>query len=243
MAMPGAAPLDEPVIRFLNQFAQLDPAFDRLVVDIADSALLKGGVFMTYFWWLWFKNDARSPARRIEIVVALAGALLAVAISRILQRLLPYHERLLHAAGADFVVPVGVDPNTLSTWSSFPSDHAALFFALATAIWYQSRAFGYLAAAWTALVICLPRIYLGYHYPSDIYAGAALGILIMMGTLRWGNSARWPARIVDWSRGHQTAFYALAFLGTYEITVLFYDLRALGEDSFHILRSIMVASV
>jgi hypothetical protein len=41
---------------------------------------------------------------------------------------------------------------------------------------------------------------------------------------------------------HRTAFYALAFLSTYEITVLFYDLHALAEDSFHALRSVMVAA-
>lgn len=243
MTIPGAAPLDEPMIRFLNQFAQVDPAFDRLIVDIADSALLKGGVFMTYFWWLWFKNDADTPTRRKDIILSLTGALVAVIISRVLQRLLPYHERLLHAAGGGFVVPSGVDPNTLSNWSSFPSDHAALFFALSTAIWYQSRSLGYLAAAWTTIVIGLPRIYLGYHYPSDVFVGAALGVVVMVTWLWWGHSNRWPARILEWSRLHQTEFYALAFLGTYEITVLFYDLRALAEDSIHVLRSILVASI
>jgi len=243
LTIPGAAPLDEPIIRFLNQFAQLDPAFDRLVVDIADSALLKGGVFMTYFWWLWFKNDQDARTRQKDIIVALGGALIAVAFSRVLQRVLPYHERLLHEAGAGFVVPAGVDPNTLATWSSFPSDHAALFFALSTAIWFQSRRLGCLAVAWTTVVICLPRVYLGYHYPSDIFAGAALGVVVMLGVRVWGRSAHWPAQLITWSRAHQTAFYALAFVGTYEITVLFYDLRALADDSFHVLRSILVASI
>ena len=240
--MAGAAPFDEPIIRFLNQFAQVNPDFDRLVVDIADSALLKGGVFMAYFWWLWFEHDERAGSRRAEILVSFAGALAAVAMSRILQRLLPYHERLLHAAGSGFVIPAGVDPNTLSTWSSFPSDHAALFFALSTAIWYQHRRFGYLAALWTLLVICLPRVYLGYHYPGDIFAGTALGIVIMVAVHGWGRAARWPHRVVTWASAHQTSFYTLAFLSTYELTVLFYDLRALAEDGAHVLRSVMLAS-
>lgn len=242
MTLPGAAPLDEPIIRFLNQFAQVDPAFDRLIVDIADSALLKGGVFMAYFWWLWFENDERTGSRRAEIIVSFAGAIVAVAISRVLQHVLPYHERLLHEVGANFVLPAGVDPNTLSTWSSFPSDHAALFFALTTAIWYQHRRLGYAAAVWTLLVICLPRVYLGFHYPSDIFAGAALGIAIMVVTHKWGAFVRWPRSVVTWSSAHQTAFYTLAFLTTYELTVLFYDLRALAQDSAQVLRSMMMAS-
>lgn len=240
--MFSVALLDGPIVRFLNQFSQVNPAFDRLVVDIADSALLKGGFFMAYFWWLWFKSGKDAVARQNTIVVSFAGALLAVAISRIFQRLLPFHDRLVHAAGTGFVLPAGVDPKSLSDWSSFPSDHAALFFALSTAIWLQSRRLGLLASLWTSFVICLPRIYLGYHYPSDVLAGAALGVAIMAGTHLWADSARWPTRIVDWSRAHQTAFYALAFLATYEITVLFYDLRALAEDSYHVLRFVMVAS-
>jgi undecaprenyl-diphosphatase len=197
---------------------------------------------MAYFWWLWFKDGKDAASRQNMIVVSFAGALSAVAISRILQRLLPFHDRLVHAAGTGFVLPTGVDPKSLSDWSSLPSDHAALFFALSTAIWFQSRRLGFLAGLWTTFVICVPRIYLGFHYPSDVLAGAVLGVAIMVGTYFWAGSARWPARIVDWSRAHQTAFYALAFLATYEITVLFYDLRALAEDGFHILRSVTVAS-
>jgi undecaprenyl-diphosphatase len=233
---------DGLIIGFLSQFAQRDPAFDRLVVDIADSALLKGGLFMGYFWWLWFKTDNDTLARRQAILTSIAGAVAAVAISRILQRLLPYHDRPLHAAGLGFVLPAGVNPDTLNDWNSFPSDHAALFFALSTAIWYQSRPLGYVAGLWTLFVICLPRIYLGYHYPSDILGGAVLGVGVMVAAVIWGRVAPWPGRVVRWSVAHQTAFYCIAFLATYEITVLFYDLRALAQDSLGILKSVMVAA-
>lgn len=230
--------LDGLIIRFLSQFARVDPAFDRLVFDIADSALLKGGLFMAYFWWLWFRSDKDMIARRQSVLLSIAGALVAVVISRVLQRLLPYHDRPLHAAGLGFVLPIGVNPDSLSTWSSFPSDHAALFFALSTAIWYQYRLLGCLAALWSLVVICLPRIYLGYHYPSDVLGGALLGIVVMMGIALWGREASWPARVVRWSIAHQAAFYCLAFLMTYEITLLFYDVRALLQDSVGLLKSI-----
>lgn len=58
---------------------------------------------------------------------------------------------------------------------SFPSGHTAAAFVMVTAV-----------AAWfpTLLVVMLPlalligisRVYLGVHYPSDVLAGAALGI-------------------------------------------------------------------
>jgi len=240
--MPDITALDRLGVEFLNQFSRSDPSFDQLVVDIADSALLKGGLFMAYFWWLWFRPEGDSAKRRSGILLSLAGAILAVAAARVLQRLLPSHDRPLHAADLAFLPPVGVKPETLSDWSSFPSDHAALFFALSAAIWVQSRSLGALAAIWGLLVIGLPRIYLGYHYPSDVLAGALLGIGVTMVTLRLARSSRWPGRVVTWSQAHQMAFYCLAFLGTYELTILFYDLRALAQDGIQVLRSVAIAA-
>ena len=60
------------------------------------------------------------------------------------------------------------------TDSSFPSNPAAIAFAVSTAIWLGNRRassvlFG-LAAVW-----CLARVYSGLFYPSDIVAGGLIG--------------------------------------------------------------------
>lgn len=60
---------------------------------------------------------------------------------------------------------------------SFPSAHATSSLAAATALGrVEPRARGPLFAL--AGGICLSRPYLGMHYPSDVLAGAALGLLI-----------------------------------------------------------------
>lgn len=58
--------------------------------------------------------------------------------------------------------------------SSFPSGHATLAFAYASALsWmYGRRAYFYSFA----LLVALSRLYLGQHYPLDLAAGAALGL-------------------------------------------------------------------
>lgn len=233
--MTDLTALDDWIIRYLNQYAQVNPAFDRFVFDVVDSDLLKGGIFMAYFWWLWFRSDDDVVARREYILMSLAGALSSVAVSRLLQRLLPFHDRPLHAADLAFVPPAGVNPESLSSWSSFPSDHAALFFGLSAAIWTQSRLLGLLAGGWSLLIICVPRVYLGYHYPSDVAAGAVLGVAIVAGVIHWGKAAAWPGRLLRWSAAHQPAFYCAAFIATYEITILFYDVRAMAHDGLQLL--------
>ena len=62
---------------------------------------------------------------------------------------------------------------------SFPSSHAANFFALAT---YLSLVFRHRLTAISlyvlATLVCISRIYLAMHYPSDVLCGALLGIAV-----------------------------------------------------------------
>jgi undecaprenyl-diphosphatase len=63
----------------------------------------------------------------------------------------------------------------LWNWSSFPSDTAAFAFALSVGVLMIWGRWGWLAILYSLVVICIPRVYLGYHYPSDIVAGALIG--------------------------------------------------------------------
>lgn len=61
-----------------------------------------------------------------------------------------------------------------SAWS-FPSGHAAWFFALATAVWFADRKWGW-AYFVLAVLMGAARVYAGVHWPIDIAGGAAVGI-------------------------------------------------------------------
>ncbi|MDP3948726.1 MAG: phosphatase PAP2 family protein [bacterium] len=60
--------------------------------------------------------------------------------------------------------------------SSIPSGHAAFFFALATIIYFYNRRWGIWYFVFS-LLISLARIFAGVHWPSDIIAGAVVGVL------------------------------------------------------------------
>jgi undecaprenyl-diphosphatase len=59
--------------------------------------------------------------------------------------------------------------------ASFPSDHAVGAFVIATAIWFFRRRDG---SVWLAFAACIAfsRVWVGVHYPTDVAAGALLGI-------------------------------------------------------------------
>jgi len=60
--------------------------------------------------------------------------------------------------------------------ASFPSGHSTASFALATSLAMYWPAFTIIGMG-TASLVAISRIYLGYHYPSDVIVGTALGIL------------------------------------------------------------------
>ena len=64
---------------------------------------------------------------------------------------------------------------TLSPYASFPSGHATLFFALASAIYRYHKKTGYVFFVF-AFLISIARVAAGVHFIFDIGAGALLGI-------------------------------------------------------------------
>ena len=58
---------------------------------------------------------------------------------------------------------------------SFPSGHAAALFALALAVYFFHKKTGIIFFALSGLSV-LARVYVGIHWPSDILAGALLGL-------------------------------------------------------------------
>lgn len=78
-----------------------------------------------------------------------------------------------------FVTQLGAPSST----HSFPSGHSATSFACATVLsWFAPRwrvPFFVLAA-----LIALSRVYNGLHYPTDVVAGSALGVLVGLAVLR-----------------------------------------------------------
>lgn len=72
---------------------------------------------------------------------------------------------------------------------SFPSGHAAFFFALATVVYAHDKRLGVFCFAGAA-AMGIARVLAGIHWSSDIAGGAAIGILSGMGII-WVSKYLW----------------------------------------------------
>jgi len=246
---------DESVMKFVNSFSRASDAFDYLMSLLVHNYLVKGGILMTIVWWFWFwdkkdvndkeyvkdkkgrkTNQEKQETKEIKqnklvrerIILTLGACLVAIFVGRLLVYVLPFRLRPLHEIGLNFITPYGINPNTLGSWSSFPSDHAVLFFALATGMFFISRIACLLVTIYILLIICFPRVYCGFHYPTDIIAGALLGIGIAWIIIKTnlGNYIKNPAMycLNRWPG----FFYACFFFLTYQIATMFDPVREIG---------------
>jgi undecaprenyl-diphosphatase len=230
-------PFDSTIVMFFDRFAQRSHAFDHLACGFEGEPLLKGGVLTAALWWAWFRRSAHQARDRSVLVAGIISSMVALAVCRSAAWVLPYRVRPVFNPSLGFVAPYGDDPSTLISWSSFPSDHAGLFFALAACLFYISRRAGILACAYTAVFICLPRIYLGDHYPTDIIAGAAIGIFIAWLFQRKSvlhALTAVPLRLLDRSPAY---FYMFCYVGSLQLATNFDLIRRVGSIVFHSLRT------
>ena len=193
--------------------------------------MLSNLLIVTLVWYAWFSREDRE--HRAAILIGVVVSFLAGVVSRGLQLVLPTHLRPLHDPALHFRPPFAVDPGGLNHWSSFPSDHAAVFFGLAMTVLVVNRRAGWLAMA-VAIFINFVRIYLGFHYLSDVLGGAALGILLVAATYRLRH---WPRalRFAEVPPARRAVFYAIMFYLSFGIVTLMQDFRDVASGVVHLL--------
>ncbi len=219
---------DLSILHFLNDFASHSAKLDHAIILISEKHIFKMVIPMLILWWAWFKIDLKQESNRNIVITTFIGAFIGMFIARGLTFVLPFRFRPIHQDELTLNLPYGFIVEKLSGWSSFPSDHAVLLFSLLTGIFLISKRLGFITLIYSIIVVILPRIYLGLHYPTDLIAGALLGIIIIILLNQKYFKDRFTIPVINLSKSRPEIFYPLFFFISYQTIDLFEGVRAGG---------------
>lgn len=226
---------DSSIILYVNQFARRWPMLDEAVRAIAQLDLIKGGLFIFLLAWFWCSKGAERPRNRETIVATMIATLAAIVLGRLIALGLPFRVRPMNSPDIPFIAPYG-EVLLFRGWSAFPSDHAMVFATLATGLWFISPVVGLVMLVYGAVFIGLPRLYLGWHHPTDLLAGAGFGILLGV-VANSTKVRRWitkvPLRVAE---ARPSLFYAVSFLVLSQFANMFYDVRTIARGGANLAR-------
>ncbi len=230
---------DTWLIASINNAAVHSQSFTHLVELVVNMYLFKGVILIALLWWVWFRpigspgQDGAAVQRyqREVVLIAIVSGFIALVAGRLLAHHLPFRLRPMYVPELRAFYPeANVDEPVLRTWSAFPSDHGMLWCAVAMGIFFASRLAGIYALFHSVVLIGLPRIYLGLHYPTDVLAGAALGIGIVCVLNMRAIRTRICAPILAFAQHAPGVFYGAAFMLSFELTTQFSELRVLAHE-------------
>jgi len=166
--------LDYQIFEFINGLSGHSRILDFFGIFCAKYLIFViGGVVAG--WWLGLHKTKPSLAWPIEgrrkwLIFG------NVSLSVLLAMLLNYVLGFLKFRNRPFVnLHTGRLVNPFSE-KSFPSDHAAVAFAIAASVFLYDKKLG-IVLMFLSLLVGLGRIYAGVHYPLDIVGGIVVGVV------------------------------------------------------------------
>lgn len=231
-ALSAFSGIDQAVFLAANQIVGRSWALDSLMAMALESPVVKAGPLGALFLFAWFRLGGAKPieVRRRVLAVTLLAVFLIAPVTKIFSEGAMEPRPVVRAQpgyslrDGQLVESPRLDVRLLQTgelaaraqalrqgrptsndFDAFPSDHAAIYVALALGILLACRLAGTLALLWTAFMVLGLRIAVGMHWLSDILVGAAAGAALLLAfqfvasrfrkrldpaLLRW--SQRWP---------------------------------------------------
>lgn len=162
---------DIKIFEAINGLFSQSKIIDILGIFLAEYFPYLLGLFLLSFLFLPNKDKIKNRAMvLVSITAAVVGRFLVKnAITIFYNRPRPY----INLPSAHKLISL----NPAENFQSFPSGHAIFFFALSYVVYSFNKKLGIFFLSCSA-IICIARIFTGVHWPSDILAGAVLGIIV-----------------------------------------------------------------
>ena len=173
---------DYHIFRWANNLAARHDGFEdplKAYVQASEIIFVVGVVLLFFFF---------GPRLRRAAVAAGITAGVALIIAHFIASAVDRARPFVDHPHAHLFLNHSADPG-------FPSDHATGAFAIAFALVLRDRIVGWIAIV-LAVLLSFGRVALGVHYPTDVIAGAVLGLLVAL--LLWIPAVRvWIDRLSD----------------------------------------------
>ncbi|WP_424187284.1 phosphatase PAP2 family protein [Actinokineospora sp. G85] len=141
-----------------------------LATAVTDGVILVLGVLLLLSWWRARTSDATAMAKALLGPAAVVVAYLASEVAKVLWR----QDRPCRTA------PSLIECPEVGDWS-FPSNHATIAAAAATALLWSGWRWG-AAGVVLAVVAASSRVLTGVHHVHDVVAGVVLGAAVVAAT-------------------------------------------------------------
>ncbi|HSF29310.1 MAG TPA: phosphatase PAP2 family protein [Candidatus Tectomicrobia bacterium] len=227
------------LMRMIGSLAGSSELLDRVMYLLLRNDLLKGVPFAAALLGLWAVSElSHQEAERVSVLHIVLAAMAALIIGRIMQNVID-SARPLMVPDIAAMYPAAVQGYQFD-WNSFPSDHMALYFAIALGTLWLRRTWGIVLLIWSLAGVAFPRLYVGYHYPLDILGGMAVAT-VSSAILWWARG--WlsvPLCKIDHLATRYPAFgTAGMFCLCFQIATVFDSIRELGKFGCDGLRFVL----
>jgi undecaprenyl-diphosphatase len=165
--------LNEQLFLFINGLAGQSHVLDIIFIFISD-LLLKIVICLTLVYFAVAPFTFKDPVKRLHGFGRFWLLIFSLFIMRALVEAVkmviafPRPQQILHNVHA---------LSTFGSFDSFPSAHTAFAFAIATFVYHYFKPTGKLLFL-VAILIGISRIFVGVHFPLDVFVGACIGALV-----------------------------------------------------------------
>jgi undecaprenyl-diphosphatase len=176
---------DKALFLFINGLSGKVPLVDAFFQGISNDyfAAISSCLILIWLWFGTRDTASRQINQKAIIVVAISIGLtnlLVTLCNCFFFRIRPFNALPPESVNLLFYRP---------TDSSFPSNLAAVLFAIAIPIFLKNKGYGIVLLV-IATLASIGRVYMGIHYPLDVLGGAAfgaMGALMALGVSRLGS--------------------------------------------------------
>ncbi len=195
--------MDWSIAHSINTFFwHHDALEDPLLADVQAAEALFFGMLLLVC--VFARGERLASVRRTAVAAGLSaglGLLVVKLITLVYDRPRPF---VAHPGSVHLFAAHAAD-------ASFPSDHATASFAIAVAILLRAKLRWGAITLVFAVILLVGRVALGFHYPSDVLAGALLGSLAAL-ALNWAPIRQHIDRLSDgvggyWDRASDAALH------------------------------------